>query len=138
MLREIKFREWHVTQKRMFFAEEMAVDQLTLLPTGNFINVHGGSTRLSEIYERDDFIPLQYTGLKDVSREIIRIRCPDCHTAMLEVTQTSSYLCPKCNLNLTKINGKWLWIFYGQQVNYPIPFELDHPGVELSKMEVTL
>jgi len=49
----------------MFSAEEMAADQLTILPTGSFINVHGLDTRLSEIYDKSKFIPLQYTGLKD-------------------------------------------------------------------------
>ena len=64
-MREIKFRAWHVPQKTMYSAEVMAADQLTLLPTGSFINVHSTSTRLSEIYPADKFIPLQYTGLKD-------------------------------------------------------------------------
>ncbi|KKN53795.1 hypothetical protein LCGC14_0598880 [marine sediment metagenome] len=64
-MREIKFRGWHTVAKRMFSADEMAVDQLTLLPTGSFINVEGDSTRRSIIYPRDKFIPLQYTGLKD-------------------------------------------------------------------------
>lgn len=64
-MREIKFRGWHTGANKMFSAEEMAADQLTLLPTGNFINVHGGSTAMSTIYQRDKFIPLQFTGLKD-------------------------------------------------------------------------
>ncbi len=67
MNREIRFRGWHVQKRVMFSAEEMANDQLTLLPTGRFINVSGTSTRLSEIYPQDEFIPLQYTGLKDRS-----------------------------------------------------------------------
>ncbi len=64
-MREIKFRGWHTIAKKMFSAEEMATDQLSLLPTGEFINVSGTSTRLSEIYPRDKFIPLQFTGLFD-------------------------------------------------------------------------
>ena len=64
-MREIKFKGWHTVQKVMFSAETMAGDQLTLLPTGKFINVHSSSTRLSETYPPDIFIPLQYTGLKD-------------------------------------------------------------------------
>jgi len=47
----------------MFSAEEMAADQLTLLPTGKFINVHSASTALSQIY--DHIVPLQFTGLHD-------------------------------------------------------------------------
>jgi uncharacterized phage protein (TIGR01671 family) len=64
-MRELKFRGWHTTQKKMYSAEEMAADQLTLLPTGEFINVSGDSTCLSQIFPRDKFIPLQYTGIKD-------------------------------------------------------------------------
>ena len=64
-MREIKFRGWHTVASKMFSAEEMAADQLTILPTGSFINVHGLDTRLSEIYDKSKFIPLQYTGLKD-------------------------------------------------------------------------
>jgi uncharacterized phage protein (TIGR01671 family) len=65
MNREIKFRGWHTVANKMFSAEEMAEDQLTLLPTGPFINVNGTSTKLSTIFPSDKFIPLQYTGLKD-------------------------------------------------------------------------
>ena len=64
-MREIKFRGWHTERLQMFSPEKMAKDQLTLLPTGEFINVHGTSTKLSTIYSQDKFIPLQYTGLKD-------------------------------------------------------------------------
>lgn len=64
-MREIKFRAWHLSQERMFSAEQMSEDQLTLLTTGRFINVSGVSTKLSRIYEHDEMIPLQYTGLKD-------------------------------------------------------------------------
>lgn len=62
-MRAIRFRAWHEGQGRMFSAEEMAADQLTLLPTGRFINVSGVSTRLSQII--GDMIPLQFTGLHD-------------------------------------------------------------------------
>lgn len=63
MERTIEFRAWHTIGHKMFTAEEMAEDQLTLLPTGRFINVSGVSTKLSQIIE--DMIPLQYTGLRD-------------------------------------------------------------------------
>jgi uncharacterized phage protein (TIGR01671 family) len=49
----------------MFSAEEMATDQMCLLPTGKFINVHSGSFYLSEIDHDGVMIPLQYTGLHD-------------------------------------------------------------------------
>lgn len=49
----------------MFNAEEMSNDQLTLLPTGSFINVSGANVSQSTIYPNDIFIPLQYIGLKD-------------------------------------------------------------------------
>jgi uncharacterized phage protein (TIGR01671 family) len=62
-MREIKFRAWHTAFKKMFSAEEMAEDQLTLLTTGKFINVSSESTKLSVII--DEMIPLQFTGLKD-------------------------------------------------------------------------
>lgn len=66
--RPIKFRGWHTEKKIMFSAEQMAQDQLTLLPTGEFINVSGVSTKLSTIFPRDKFIPLQFTGLRDKNR----------------------------------------------------------------------
>lgn len=62
-MREIKFRAWHIGLKKMFSAEEMAKDQLTLLTTGKFINVSSASTKLSQIIE--DMIPLQFTGVCD-------------------------------------------------------------------------
>ena len=61
----IEVRGWHVQKKIMFSPEEMAADQLTLLPTGQFINVSGDSTRLSQIYPIDKFIPLLFTGRRD-------------------------------------------------------------------------
>ncbi len=65
MNREIEFRGWHIKQKKMYSPEEMAQDQLTLLPTGQFINVSGKSTNLSKIFTYDEFLPLQFTGLLD-------------------------------------------------------------------------
>lgn len=63
MNRELKFRGWHPQLKRMFSAEEMGQDQLTLLTDGRgFINVSGADIRLSQLVP---MIPMQYTGLLD-------------------------------------------------------------------------
>jgi uncharacterized phage protein (TIGR01671 family) len=65
-MRQIKFRGWHTGLKHMFPAEELGTDQMTILPsTGEFINVHFVSTKLSKIYPLDKFVPMQFTGLKD-------------------------------------------------------------------------
>lgn len=70
---DIKVRGWNTIQKKMFSPEEMAEDQLTLLPTGEFINVSGLSTRLSEIYPKDKFIPLLFIGLRDKNNKRIYV-----------------------------------------------------------------
>ncbi len=64
MNREIKFRAWHFKANKMFSAEEIAEDQLTLLPTGKFINVSGSKTTLSVVFDLDVMLPLQFTGLR--------------------------------------------------------------------------
>lgn len=68
---DVEIRGFHTQKKTMFSAAEMAADQLTLLPTGQFINVSGESTRLSVIYPADKFIPLFYTGSKDKNNKKI-------------------------------------------------------------------
>jgi len=64
-MKPIKFKGWHVKKQRMFSAEEMARDQLTLLTTGQFINVHGDRTAQSTIFPENDFIPIQCIGRQD-------------------------------------------------------------------------
>ena len=65
-MREIKFRAWHKEQGKMYSAEEMGKDQLTLMPDGRgFANISSCSTRLSGIDNSRKMIPLQFTGLKD-------------------------------------------------------------------------
>ena len=65
MNREIKFRAWHTELKRMFSAEEMGQDELTISVDGRgFVNVNSVSIKLS-IYAGDKMIPIQFTGLLD-------------------------------------------------------------------------
>ena len=65
-MREIKFKAWDAKRKKMWSAEEMGKDQLTLMPDGRgFVNVSGTSTKLSRFLPH--LIPLQFTGLKDKS-----------------------------------------------------------------------
>ena len=65
-MREIKFRAWHEKQERMYSAEEMGQDQLTLMPDGRGLaNISGADTKLSRVDDGRTMIPLQYTGLKD-------------------------------------------------------------------------
>lgn len=63
-MREIKFRAWHTIGKKMFSAEEMGADQLTLSPDGRgFVNVSGISEQLSHYFP--EMIPMQFTGFTD-------------------------------------------------------------------------
>lgn len=63
-MREIKFRSWDIIKKKMFSAEEMGRDQLTLSPDGRgFINVSSTHVKLSNYATH--LLPLEYTGLKD-------------------------------------------------------------------------
>ena len=56
---------WDTKKKKIWPAEELAHDQLTLMPDGaGFINVSGDSTRLSKVCPH--IIPLHYTGRRDV------------------------------------------------------------------------
>ncbi len=64
-MREIKFRGWHTSHKKMFSAEEMLEDQLTITTLGEFINVSSSNVRFSTIYPKNKFIPMQYTSLND-------------------------------------------------------------------------
>jgi len=62
----IKVRGWHSQKKIMFSAEEMAADQLALMPDGSgFANISSAHTRLSIIYDPTIFIPLLYTVIRD-------------------------------------------------------------------------
>jgi hypothetical protein len=60
-------RGWHKEQKKMYSPEEMAEDQLTLMPDGrDFANISSDSTRLSQIDNNRKMIPLLFTGFDDV------------------------------------------------------------------------
>lgn len=63
-VRVIRFRGWDKKNQKMYSADEMGVDELTINPDGRgFVNVSSTDTRLSSYYQH--IIPLQYTGLKD-------------------------------------------------------------------------
>jgi uncharacterized phage protein (TIGR01671 family) len=63
-MREIKFRGWDTKRKKMYSAEEMGRDELTVNPDGRgFVNVSGTDHRLSEYYPH--ILPMQFTGLTD-------------------------------------------------------------------------
>lgn len=57
-------RGWHKRQHKMYSPEEMAADQLALLPDGSgFWNISGVSAKLSE--HITEMLPLLYTGKVD-------------------------------------------------------------------------
>lgn len=61
----IKCRAWHTELKKMFSADELGRDQMTLCPDGRgFVNVNGVSERLS-IYMGNKMIPLLFSGHTD-------------------------------------------------------------------------
>ncbi len=63
-MKAIKFRAWHKAQKKMYSAERMGRDQLTLMTDDRgFVNIHGKDTKLSKFYV--EMIPLQFIGLHD-------------------------------------------------------------------------
>ena len=66
MNREIKFKAWDTHRKKMWSAEELGRDQVTLSPDGRgFVNVSGVHTKMSQFLPH--LIPLQYTGKKDMN-----------------------------------------------------------------------
>jgi len=63
-MRLIKFKAWDLYRKKIWSAEEMGRDQLTINPDGRgFINVNGLSTRLST--HMTHLIPLQFIDFLD-------------------------------------------------------------------------
>ena len=63
MKREIKFRAWDTKKNKMWSAEEMGRDELTINPDGRgFVNVSSVDPRLSQYPQH--LIPLQFTGLR--------------------------------------------------------------------------
>ena len=64
--RVIKFNAWHKEQKKMYLAEELGQDQMTLMPDGRgFVNISSAHTRFSQIDSGRKMIPLQYIGRTD-------------------------------------------------------------------------
>lgn len=64
-MRGIKVKAWHKKMNRMFSAEELGRDQMTLSADGRgLVNISGRSTEESVFYG-ETMIPLEYTGMKD-------------------------------------------------------------------------
>jgi len=60
----IKVKGWNTIIKKMYSPEELAEDQLTLMPNGQgFINVSGVSTRQSKLYAH--ITPVEWTNMMD-------------------------------------------------------------------------
>lgn len=67
-MNEIRFKAWHKEQRKMYSADELGEDQLTIMPDGRgFANISGNDTRLSQIDNYKKMIPLQYIGKRDES-----------------------------------------------------------------------
>jgi hypothetical protein len=63
-MRTIKFRAWDKKRNRMWTAEEMGTDELSLNPDGRgFCNPNPNDVRLTIYF--DFMIPLQFTGITD-------------------------------------------------------------------------
>ena len=63
-MENIKVRAWDTSRKKMWSAEELGKDQLTISPDGKgFINVNSLDARLSEYLKH--LIPLLFIGTKD-------------------------------------------------------------------------
>lgn len=107
-MKTIKFRAWDTKHKKMWSADEMGRDQLTISPDGRgFVNVDGTSTKLSQYLTH--FIPLQFTGLLDKKgreeyhKDIVR------HTSgVLGVIEWDAK------------NARWYYAWQDGQKTYPV------------------
>ncbi len=71
------------------------------------------------------------------------MKCPSCHIEMKECfsdgLSKAFYSCSYCKLQLLWSGQQYYWwstvsSMNPQEVNYPMPFEVNHPGVEFVKL----
>lgn len=129
-MRLIKFRAWDTKRKKMWSAEEMAKDQLTLMPDGTgFINVSGASTRLSQVLPH--LIPLQFTdhyakGGKEIcEKDIVKTKYED----LLGIEREVIGVVEKGNL-------QWELIFPAYGVSVPMKCFFTEYEVDGSDFEI--
>lgn len=70
MTRVIKYNAWDTERNKMWSAEELGQDELTINPDGRgFVNISGTNTKLSQYMKH--LIPLEFIGIQDKNKKDI-------------------------------------------------------------------